>query len=421
MKPANPYSQCEAAALTASYDDIWLVAGARTPFADYNSVLRDVSPTDLGIFAARALFEKSGVPATEVGAIIAGNMAQSSFDAYYLPRHIGLYSGVNPQAPALLVQRLCGTGFETILTAADQIALGKAKLVLCVGSESMSRNPVASYTHRSGFRMGQVDFRDFLWEATKDTATNASMGDTAENLARRYGISREEVDAFAAQSFARALDGWNSGYFAAEVAPVVNAKWELDGYQPRSLKLAGKGVTTFAADEHVRPTGLDALRQLKPAFGGVQTGGNSSAIVDGAAAVLVASGDYVRAHGLKPLARIAAGATVTVPPEIMGIGPAPAIRAVLAKAKLSLADVGRVEINEAFGAQYLACERELGLARECANVHGGAIAIGHPLGASGVRLTTTVARELHEAGLQFGVSSACAGGGQGVAILVERP
>lgn len=416
----NPYSQSEAAASSAAYDDIWLVAGSRTPFADYNSVLRDVSPTDLGIFAARALFENSGIPASEIDAIVAGNMAQSSFDAYYLPRHIGLYSGVNPHVPALLVQRLCGTGFETIIAAADQITLGKAKVVLCVGTESMSRNPVASYTQRSGFRMGQVDFRDFLWEATKDSAPGISMGDTAENLAKRYGISRDEVDLFAADSFTRAIAAWDSGYFNDEVVPVVNSSWELDGYRPRSLRLAGKGVASFGHDEHVRPTSLELLQKLKPAFGGVQTGGNSSAIVDGAAAVIVAHGDYVRAHGLKPLARVVAGAAVAVAPEIMGIGPAPAIRAVLAKAGLSLPDVGRFEINEAFGAQYLACERELGLRRERTNVHGGAIAIGHPLGASGVRLTTTVARQLHEADQQFGVSSACAGGGQGVAILVER-
>ncbi|MCC4114596.1 thiolase family protein [Aromatoleum toluclasticum] len=415
----NPYAASEAAAQARAYDDIWLVAGQRTPFADYNGPLRDVSPTDLGIFAARALFERSGIPAREVDAIVAGNMAQASFDAYFLPRHIGLYAGVNPAVPALLVQRLCGTGFETIIAAADQITLGKAKVALCVGTESMSRNPIAAYTHRAGFRMGQLDFRDFLWEATKDTAPGDSMGDTAENLAKRYGISREEVDHFAAQSFARACAAWESGYFADEVVPVVNAKWDLPGYNPRALKLADR-AEYVDRDGHVRPTSLETLQKLKPAFGGVQTGGNSSAIVDGAAAVIVAHGDWVRAHGVKPLARIVAGASVAVPPEIMGIGPAPSIRVAAARAGLKVGDLGRIEINEAFGAQYLACEKELGLDRDKTNVHGGAIAIGHPLGASGVRLTTTVARELHEAGLQFGVSSACCGGGQGVAIVVEN-
>ena len=415
----NPFTASETHALATTYDDVWLVAGVRTPFADYNTALRDVSPTDMGIYAARALFAKSGIPAADVQAIIGGNMAQSSFDAYFLPRHIGLYSGVPLPVPAVLVQRLCGTGFETILTAADHIKLGKAKVVLAVGTESMSRNPVAAYTHRGGFRMGQVEFKDFLWEATKDTAPGASMGDTAENLAKRYGISREDTDRFAAESFARGCAAWDAGWYADEVVPVTNATWELEGYNPRGLKLADR-LQRFERDGHVRPTAYETLAKLKPAFKGVQTGGNSSAIVDGAAAVIVASGDYVRAHGLKPLARIVAGSSVGVPPEIMGIGPAPAIRSVLAKAGLALSDVGRVEINEAFGAQYLACEKELGLDRAKANVHGGAIAIGHPLGASGVRLTTTVSRQLRAAGLQYGVSSACAGGGQGVAILVEN-
>lgn len=413
------FEESEKKAVVSTYDDIWLVAGTRTPFADYNGVLRDVSPTDLGICTASALFDCSGVPASEIDAIVAGNMAQASFDAYYLPRHIGLYSGVNPAVPALLVQRLCGTGFETIISAAEQITLGKAKVALAVGMESMSRNPISAYTHRAGFRMGQVDFHDFLWESTKDTAASASMGDTAENLAKRYGISREEVDRFAAQSFARAVAGWESGWFANEVTPVTNAKWELDGYSPRWLKLADR-AESCERDGHVRPTSFEALQKLKPAFSGVQTGGNSSAIVDGAAAAIVAHGDWVRAHGVKPLARIVAGAAVAVPPEIMGIGPAPAIRAAVAKASLGIGDLGRIEINEAFGAQYLACELELDLDRDKCNIHGGAIAIGHPLAASGVRLTTTVARELQEAGLQYGVSSACAGGGQGVAIIVEN-
>jgi len=417
--PTHRYAASEAAAHAGTYDDIWLVAGRRTPFADYNGVLRDVSPTDLGIHAARALFDASGIPAAEVDAIVAGNMAQASFDAYFLPRHIGLYAGVRAEVPALLVQRLCGTGFEAILAAADQITLGKARVALAVGTESMSRNPIAAYTHRAGFRMGQLDFRDFLWEATKDTAPGASMGDTAENLAKLYAISREAVDRFAEQSFARAVAAWEAGYFDGEVAPVVNAVWERDGYRPRGLRLADR-AERFARDDHVRPTPYAVLQKLKPAFGGVQTGGNSSAIVDGAAAAIVARGDWVRAHGLRPLARIVAGAAVAVPPEIMGIGPAPAIRAAARQAGLAVGDLARIEINEAFGAQYLACEQELGLDRDKTNVHGGAIAIGHPLGASGVRLTTTVARALAAAGGQYGVASACAGGGQGVAIVVEN-
>jgi acetyl-CoA C-acetyltransferase len=415
------FESAEKHALTSTYDDVLLLAGARTPFADYMSVLSGVSATDLGIHAARAVLERSGVPAADVGSVVAGNVAQSSFDAFYLPRQIGLYSGVPQGVPAVLVHRLCGTGFETILTAADQIALGKAGLVLCVGTESMSRNPVAAFSHRTGFKMGQVEFKDFLWEATLDTTSDTRMGETAENLARRYGISREEVDRFAEQSFARAMQAWESGFFTGEVAPVTNQTWSLGEYRPRGVKLPRK-VTSFERDEHVKTSSFEILQGLRPAFGkdGVQTAGNSSAIVDGAAAALVASGAYVRAHGLTPLARIVAGACVGVPPELMGIGPAPAIRSLLRVSRVDPARIDRYEINEAFGAQYLAVEKDLGLERERVNVHGGAIAIGHPLAASGVRLTTTVARALQESGGELGISGACAGGGQGVAILLER-
>ncbi|HET7543860.1 MAG TPA: thiolase family protein [Polyangiaceae bacterium] len=415
------YESSEQHALIARYDDIWLLGGVRTPFADYMGALANVSPTDLGIFAARALFQRLDVPAREVGTVVAANVAQSSFDAFYLPRHIGLYSGVPLGVPALLVHRLCGSGFETILNAADQIALGRAKLALCVGTESMSRNPVAAYTHRSGFKMGQVEFKDFLWEATLDTASNTRMGETAENLARVYEIPREEVDRFAASSFERALKAWDEGYYQDEVAPVTTRQWPLEGYRPRGIALPRK-VERFDRDEHVHPSPFEVLQKLRPAFGqdGVQTGGNSSAIVDGAAATLVASGEFVRAHGLKPLARVVAGSIVGVPPELMGIGPAPAIRALLQRLRLEQDQVTRFEINEAFGAQYLAVEKELRLNRERVNVHGGAIAIGHPLAASGVRLTVTAARALQRAKGEFAIASACAGGGQGVAIMLQN-
>lgn len=399
------------------YQDTWLVDGMRTGFADYNGSLREISPTDLGIKAARAALDKSGVPATAIDTVVAANVAQSSFDAYYLPRHIGLYSGVPLQVPSLLVHRLCGSGFEAILQGADAIALGKAQTALCVGTESMSRNPISAYTHRGGFRMGQVEFKDFLWEATLDTASHTRMGDTAENLAVKYGISRPEVDDFAAESFARAVA--SAEFRAGEIVPVVSEAFELVGYASRGIRLP-RGVDSFAADEHVRPTPLATLAKLKPAFGGVQTGGNSSAIVDGAAACVVAAGAVVRDRGLTPLARIAAGVSVGVPPEIMGIGPAPAIQALLGRCDLRLADIDLIEINEAFGAQYLAVEKELGLDRTRVNVNGGAIAIGHPLGASGTRLTLTLARELKRRGGRWGIASACAGGGQGVAVLVEN-
>lgn len=415
------YETSESHAQSTRYDDVWLVAGVRTPFSDYTSVLSAISATDLGIHVARALLRRSGISPSEVEAVVAGSVAQTSYDAFYLPRHVALYAGVPVAVPALGVHRLCGTGFETILTAADQIALGRAKLVLCVGSESMSRNPVTAYGHRNGFKMGQVEFKDFLWEATLDTASGTRMGETAENLARAYGISREQVDRFAAQSFERAVQAWDSGFYQEEVEPVTSQTFALEGYRPRGIKLP-RQVQSLARDEHVRPSPFEVLQQLRPAFAadGVQTGGNSSAIVDGAAAALVASGEYVRAHGLKPLARVVAGAVVGVPPEVMGIGPAPAIRALLRRAGLSQDGVARFEINEAFGAQYLAVEQELGLERDRTNVNGGSIAIGHPLAASGLRLTLTAARELERARGEFAISSACAGGGQGIAILLQH-
>jgi acetyl-CoA C-acetyltransferase len=283
----------------------------------------------------------------------------------------------------------------------------------------MSRNPVASYTMRDGFRMGGVDFKDFLFEALRDPAADVTMGDTAENLARQYQITRGEVDAFAAQSFARAVAAQTSGFLAGEIAPIKNETFERAPYQPRALKL--KGLNELAADTHVRPSPLATLAAIRPAFGGVQTGGNSSAIVDGAAAALVASSDYVKSCGKAALARVVAGATVGVPPDVMGIGPVPAIKAVLERADLELSDIDRFEINEAFGAQVMACARELGIDEAKLNVNGGAIAIGHPLGATGVRLALTLARELKRARLRYGVASACIGGGQGIALLVENP
>jgi len=407
--------------LSATYEDTWLIDGVRTPFAEFNGVLGGVSPTDMGIKVARELFRRTGIAPADVGAVIAGCMAQASFDAYVLPRHIGLYSGVPREVPAMLIQRVCGTGFELIKQAADLIALRQIDLGLCVGTESMSRNPIAAYTHRGGFRLGaQVEFKDFLWESLLDPAPNTTMGGTAENLARQYHLERSEVDAFAADSFERALAAQQDGFFAGEIVPVVTEDFALENYKPRGIRLASSKIKEFAADDHVRPSPIEQLAKIRPAFGGVQTGGNSSGIVDGAAGTLVASGRYVRDAKAKPLARLVAAAVVGVAPEVMGIGPAPAIRLVLERAGIRLADVDRFEINEAFGAQCLAVERELGLDHAKLNVNGGAIAIGHPLGATGVRLTVTVARELARRKLRYGVSSACIGGGQGIALLVEN-
>jgi acetyl-CoA C-acetyltransferase len=317
------------------------------------------------------------------------------------------------------VQRICGTGLEVIAQAADAVSLGRVDLALGAGTESMSRNPIAAYTHRNGFTMGKVEFKDFLWEALYDPAGCVSMGDTAENLAKQYGISRERVDRFAERSFNRAIAARDAGRLAEEIVPVVSETFEADGIDKRGIRLP-RGVESVDTDSHIRPSPYEVLAKLKPAFGGVQTGGNSSAIVDGAGAVLVASSGYAKTNGLKPVARILASAAVGVPPQIMGIGPAPAIRAVLDAAGMSLGQIGRIEINEAFGAQILACVDELGLDEDRLNVNGGAIAIGHPLGATGIRLALTLANELKRSGERYGIASACIGGGQGIALLIEN-
>ena len=410
----------QAKGLVSQYDDVYLIDGVRTPFADYNTVLGLISPIDLGIKVAREVFKRSGVLPQDVDTVVAGSVAQASFDAYVLPRHVGLYSGVPTEVPAHLVQRVCGTGIEAIIQAADSITLGKADLGLVVGTESMSRNPIAAYTHRGGFKLGQVEFKDFLWESLMDTCPNKSMGNTAEELAKRYKVTRQDADEFAAESFARAVAAQKSCFLSGEIVAVVNETFELSGYVPRAIRLPKK-IESCDVDSHVRSSPMEVLAKLAPAFGGVQTGGNSSAIVDGAVATLVASGGFVKNQNKKPLAKVLAGVSVGVPPEIMGIGPVAAIRAVLEAGGLKLDQIDRVEINEAFAAQTIACARELGLDYAKLNVNGGAIAIGHPLGATGVRISVTVARELKRSGKRYGIASACIGGGQGIALLVENP
>ncbi len=405
----------------SSFDDVWMLDGMRTPMVDYCGALGHISPTDLGIKAARAALQKAGVAGADIDSVIAGNMAPGDFDQFMLPRHIGLYAGVPVEIPAIMVQRICGTGFELFRQAGEQIQSGAASMALVVGAESMTRNPIAAFDHRTGFKLGApVGFKDFMWEALKDSAAGINMIQTAENLAKKYGITREEVDAFASSSFAKAVAAQQSGFHAGEIAPVISEKFELDGYAPRNIRLQGK-ITEVAGDTHARISPPEVLAKLRPVYeGGVQTGGNSSALVDAAAAAVVASGERMKAWGKKPLARVVAAAVVGVPPEIMGIGPAPAIRLLLERCGLTLDQIGRFEINEAQGAQTLAVARELGLDISKLNVNGGAIALGHPLAATGVRLTITVAREMQRANVRYGISSACVGGGQGIALLLEN-
>ena len=405
-----------------AFNDVWMVAGVRTPMVDYCGAFGAISPTDLGIKVGRSVLQRAGVPGAHIGSVIAGNMAPGDFEQFMLPRHIALYSGVPVVTPALMVQRICGTGFELFRQAAEQIQGGACEVALVVGTENMTRNPICAFEHRTGFKLGaEVGFKDYMWEALKDSAVGIDMIQTAENLALRYGITREAVDAFAASSFARAVAAQESGYLDDEIVPVETEQFTLDGYATRGIRLPAK-TPVVARDTHPRLSPPEVLAKLRAVHaGGVQTGGNSAALVDAAAAAVVACGDYVRAEGKQALARVVAAAVVGVPPEIMGIGPAPAIRLLLERAGLQLSDIGRFEINEAQGAQTLSVAKELGLDLALLNVNGGAIALGHPLAATGTRLTITLAREMRRSKVRWGVACACIGGGQGIALLLENP
>ena len=403
------------------FEDVYFIDGKRTPFGKFNGTLSTVSPTDLGIFASRAAVEKAGVAVADIDQTIVANIGQASADCFFLPRHIGLYSGVPRVRPALLVQRICGSGIEVLGQAAEQIGLGKANMVLGCGTDAMSRYPLASYTVRQGFPLGKPGFVDLLWEALDDTAA-VPMGHTADNLAQNYKLSREEVDAFAARSQQRYYDALESGFFEEEIAPFEQSSgvFEAPTLKPRKYRL--KGREGVSMDEHPRQTTAEQLAKLPPVFTkeGPTTAGSASGIVDGAAAAIIASGDYVRAHDLRPLGKIRGFAAVGVEPDIMGIGPVPAIRSLLSQVELSLEDIDRFEINEAFAAQCLAVAKELDLDQEKLNVRGGAIAVGHPLAATGVRLVLTCLKTLQRDDKQFGIASACIGGGQGIAMLLER-
>lgn len=402
----------------SSFGDVAIYEALRTPWVDLGGALAQVSPIDLGIKVGREVLARAAVDPSSVDSVLAGSVAQASFDAYLLPRHIGLYSGVPQETPALGVQRICATGFELLRQAARQLDDG-VQLALCVAAESMSRNPIAAYTHRCGFRLGaEVAFKDFLWEALYDPAPGVDMITTADNLARRHGLSREEVDRYALGSHQLALQAQTDGWFEPELVAVDNECFDLAGYQPRRIQLP-RGVDRVTCDSHPRPTDLDALRRLRAVHaGGVQTAGNSCAVVDGAAAALVGRASAAR----RPvLAHLLASSEVGVAPEFMGIGPVPAIQLLLQRRGLALGDIGLLEINEAQAAQVLAVAQVLELDGDRLNRRGGSIALGHPLAASGLRLVLTLARQLREGNLRYGIAAACVGGGQGMALLIENP
>jgi len=389
--------------------DVFILGGKRTPMGEYVGALKDISAIDLGATAAKAALDATGVAPEHIDHAIFGNALQTSGDAIYGARHVALKAGVPYDRPALTVNRLCGSGIQSIVSGAQMIQLGEAQTCLVGGMESMSQAPHVIRGARSGFALGQGKLEDSLMVALLDTYCNTPMAGTAENLARKFEISREEQDKYALRSQQAAKRALDEGFFAGEIAPVeVKNK---------------KGSTAFDQDDHLRPeTTLEGLGKLRPAFSkdGFVTAGNASGIVDGAAALVIANDSYVKGHDVKPMGRIVSWAYAGVEPEIMGIGPVPASLQALEKAGLKLDQMDLVEVNEAFAAQYLAVEQELGLNREKTNVNGGAIALGHPLGATGTRLVLTLLRELQRRSGRYGLATACIGGGQGIAMIVER-
>lgn len=388
--------------------DLVLVDGVRTPMAEYNGSFADISAIDLGAHAARALFERTGIDPAEIDHTVVGNALQTSPDAIYGARHVALKAGVPKEVPALTVNRLCGSGIQSVISGAQTILTGDGQTCLVGGMENMSQAPHVIWGARRGFKLGQGQLQDLLMIALLDSYCGYYMAQTSNNLARDYGISREEQDQFAILSQQRAGAAWEACRLSEEVAPVEVGK--------------GKRAKVIEKDDHMRPeTTMEDLAVLPTAFDkdGFVTAGNASGIVDGAAMMILSTAQNAQEKGWKPLGRILSWSIVGVDPSRMGIGPAPAIRAALDKAGLKLEDMDLLEINEAFAGQCLAVMKELNLDSEKLNVNGGAIALGHPLGASGTRLLVTLLKELRRRGGGRGVASACIGGGQGIAMVVE--
>lgn len=397
---------------TQGFDtEVVFLSGKRTPFGTFGGSLKDFTATDLGTLSATAALDAADVDPAKVGHVFYGNALQTAADAIYLARHVGLRAGVPVESGALTVNRLCGSGFQAIVSGAQEILLGGTEVALCGGAESMSQAPhVVRGARWGGLRLGPAGngFEDTLWEALTDSNCGLSMAQTAEGLAEQYAVTREEADQVAVNSQQRAKAAWDAGRYDAEVSAVTVR--------------TRKGETEFAVDEHMRPgTTLEALARLRPYFkkDGLVTAGNASGIGDGAASVVLASRAWAEANGVAPIARLVSWGFAGVDPRIMGLGPAPAARAAMAKAGLTLADMDLVEVNEAFAAQYKSVEKELGLDPERTNVNGGAIAITHPLAASGARITLHLVHELRRRGARYGLGAACIGGGQGGAVIVE--
>ncbi len=388
--------------------DVVILAGARTPMSRYTGAFKDVSALDLGASASREAIRRSGVDPAEFEHVVFGNVMQTSGDALYGARHVGLKAGLKVETPAVTVNRLCGSGMEAIVQGAHRILMNEAKVVLAGGMENMTQAPHVIRGARGGFRLGEGKLEDSLTVALLDTYCGCYMADTAENLVAEYGITRRECDEFALRSQQLAEDAFRAGRYSDETVPV-------------EVK-SGRKTQLITEDDHRRPeTTMATLEALPPAFkkNGIITAGNASGIVDGAAAVVMTHAKVAQERGWKPMGRLVSWAAVGVEPRIMGIGPVPASEAALQRASLRMKEMDLIEVNEAFAPQYLAVEKALVLNREKVNVNGGAIALGHPLGATGARLVLTLLFELRRRNARYGLATACIGGGQGIAVIVE--
>lgn len=388
-------------------NEIVLLEGARTAFTEFGGSFRDVSAIDLGVAVAKEAMVRSNVSAEEIDEVVMGNVIQSSADAIFVGRHVGLKSGVPQHVPGLTVNRLCGSGLQAIVSAAQSIMVGDSQVAIAGGTENMSQIPHVIRGARWGLPLGKAPMEDYLWEALYDPYGDCTMSVTAENIAAKYGITREQCDAFAVRSNERALAAMENGRFAEEIVPV-------------SVKTR-KGEIIIDKDEHPRAGTVESLSKLKARFvkDGVVTPANASGINDGAAAVVLASSQYAEQKNLKPIARLVSWGITGLDPKLMGLGPVTAIQQALQKADMNIKDLDLIEINEAFAAQYLGCQQLLDFDPEIGNVNGGAVALGHPLGASGARISLSLLYELRRRGKKYGASSLCIGGGQGIAAIWE--
>ena len=398
--------------------DIVFLSGKRTPFGAFLGALSSLSANDLGVIAGKAAIEQAGVQPEDIDHVIFGNVLQTSGDAIYGARHIGLRCGIPIPTPAVTVNRLCGSGFESLLQASHRLRLGESTMVLAGGAESMSLAPHVVRGSRKGFKLGHAEFTDSLRECLFDTQAGCEMAITAENLAEKYGISREDADDYGFRSQTAWKTAADGGYYDSEIVPVT-----IKGR---------RGDTVVSIDEHPQLSpfqperirarfGREAMGKLRTIFkkDGTVTAANASGINDGAGAMVMTTAAIAQARGLQPIGRLIAGAAVGVEPKYMGIGPVAAINTALERAGMSIGEMDLIEINEAFSSQYLACEKVLGIDRAITNVNSGGVAIGHPLAATGTRITTHLINELKRRGKKYGVGSACIGGGQGIAVVVE--